>query len=173
MNALRNPIFALPVALFGALIVATSAGCVGVTALKPDAKTDDVRAAWGTPTSIAKTSGGERWVYSSAPEGRTVWLVDFDGNGRLASRVQGLTLDRITKIGIGQSQPEVEALIGPSYWSLRYPFKRDELVHVYRFMDVVTPTCFYVGYNASGSVTSTGMQQENQAWSRFGMLRPC
>lgn len=149
------------------------AGCAGIAPLTPGASQADVRAAWGSPTGQVKSAAGERWTYSTAPEGREVWLVEFDASGRMLSRTQGLTMARITQVQNGQTQPEVEALIGPSYWTLRYPFKREELVHVYRFNDIITPTCFYVGYNASGVVTSTGMQEENRGPSRFGMARPC
>lgn len=154
-------------------LTALVSGCAGIAQLSPGASQAEVRAAWGTPTGQIKTATSERWTYSTAPEGREVWLVEFDAGGRMVSRTQGLTVARITKIQNGQTQPEVEALIGPSYWTLRYPFKREELVHVYRFNDIVTPTCFYVGYNASGVVTSTGMQEENRGPSRFGMARPC
>ena len=152
---------------------ALAAGCAGVVPLTTGASQTEVRAAWGTPTGQTKTAAGERWTYSGAPEGREVWLVEFDANGRMLSRTQGLTMARVTQIQNGLTQPDVEALIGPSYWTLRYPFKPEELVHVYRFNDIITPTCFYVGYNASGVVTSTGMQEENRGPSNFGMARPC
>lgn len=154
-------------------LTACLSGCAGIAPLSPGASLAEVRAAWGTPTGQTKTALGERWTYSTAPEGREVWLVEFDAGGRMLSRTQGLTMARITQIQNGQTQPEVEALIGPSYWTLRYPFKPEELVHVYRFNDIITPTCFYVGYNASGFVTSTGMQEENRGSSNFGMARPC
>lgn len=103
--------------------------------------------------------------------GRQVWLLDFDVNGRLTSRVQGLTIERIVQVQNGQTQAEVEALLGPSYWSLRYPFRQDELVHIYRFDDILAPMCFYVGYNDNAVVTSTGMQEEERSRHRIG--RPC
>ena len=166
MNAIRHfPAFS---ALFALL-----AGCVGLAPLAPGASQTEVRAAWGAPTVQTKTVAGERWTYSTGPEGRTVWLLEFDAGGRLVSRTQGLTLARVTQVRNGQTQPDVEALIGPSYWTLRYPFRPEELVHVYRFNDIITPTCFYVGYNASGVVTSTGMQEENRDHSGFGRTRPC
>jgi hypothetical protein len=157
-------------ALFSSLIV-TVAGCAGVAQLQPDASQADVRAGWGAPTLQEKTVTGARWTYSTAPMGRQVWLLDFDANGRLVSRVQGLTIERISRVQNGQTQAEVEALLGPSYWSLRYPFRRDELVHIYRFDDILAPMCFYVGYNDSAVVTSTGMQEEDRSRDRLG--RPC
>ena len=152
-------------------VAALIAGCAGVAQLAPNATQADVRATWGTPTLQAKTTNGERWTYSTAPMGRQVWLLDFDANGRLTSRVQGLTIERIVQVQNGQTQAEVEALLGPSYWSLRYPFRQDELVHIYRFDDILAPMCLYVGYNDKAVVTSTGMQEEDRSRHRIG--RPC
>ena len=150
-----------------------SAGCVGIAPLAPGATQAEVRSAWGATALQAKTASGERWTYSTGPEGREAWLLEFDANGRMVSRTQGLTLTRVTQVKNGLTQPEVEALIGPSYWTLRYPFRPEELVHVYRFNDIITPTCFYVGYDNAGVVTSTGMQEEDRGRSKFGMTRPC
>ncbi len=162
----------------GALVLLVGlAGCVSLRPLAIGATTAEVRAAWGTPTTTARlpagAGGGERWAYSSAPEGRTVQILHFDAAGKLTANVQGLTPERVAKVTVGQTADEVEALIGPSYWSLRYPFRQDELVHVYRFMDGTFPTCFYVGYDASGRVSSTGSRDEDRP--ERGMLpgRPC
>ena len=159
--------------LVAALISAAAviAGCAGVAQLAPNASQADVRAAWGVPTLQAKTANGERWTYSTAPMGRQVWLLDFAVDGRLTSRVQGLTIERIAQVQNGQTRAEVEALLGPSYWSLRYPFRQDELVHVYRFDDILAPMCLYIGYNDKAVVTSTGMQEEERSRRRIG--RPC
>ena len=67
-------------------LVALLAGCVGVTPLAPGASQSEVRAAWGAPTVQTKTAAGERWTYSTAPEGRTVWLLEFDAGGRKIGR---------------------------------------------------------------------------------------
>ena len=156
-----------------AIVASTTTGCVGVTALKPGGTQADVRAAWGAPTVLKKTASGERWTYSTAPEGNRVFLLDFDGSGRLLGQVQGLTLERVGQIKNGFAQADVEALIGPSYYTVRYPFKQDELVHIYRFQNGPFAACFYVGYDAVGVVTSTGMGDENKKRGRFGLMRPC
>lgn len=158
-----------------ALTIMTSfiVGCAGVGTLKPGASQAEVRAAWGTPTVAKKTTTGERWTYSTAPEGNRVFLLEFDGGGRLLSQVQGLTLERVSQIKNGSAQADVEALIGPSYYSIRYPFKREELVHIYRFQNGPVAACFYVGYDAAAVVTSTGMGDENRERGRFGLMRPC
>jgi len=155
-------------------LLALPAGCGVLQPLESGASSAQVRAAWGSPTTQvrlpAADGGGERWAYSSAPEGRTVQILTFDAAGKLLSNVQGLTPQRVAQIAVGQTQGEVEALIGPSYWSLRYPFRPDELVHVYRFMDGTFPTCFYVGYGSDGRVSSTGSREEDKA---VRVMRPC
>lgn len=156
-----------------ALIAMLLAGCAGMTALTTGQSQADVRAAWGTPTSTGKTAAGERWVYATAPEGRETWLLDFDREGHLQKQVQGLTYDRVSGIREGQTQADVEAAIGPSYYAYRYPFRQEELVHVYRFMDHLVPTCFYVSYGANGVVTSTGMREEPRGTGMPGLARPC
>ena len=156
-----------------AIMTGVAAGCAGVTALKSGETQAQVRAAWGTPTVVKTTPTGERWTYSTAPEGNRVFLLEFDGGGRLLSQVQGLTLDRVSPIKNGFAQASVEALIGPSYYTVRYPFKQEELVHIYRFQNGPFAACFYVGYDAAGVVTSTGMGDENRERGRFGLMRPC
>ena len=165
--------FAAVTAIVAIVAAALTAGCVRVTALSSGESQTGVRAAWGAPTVIGQTASGERWTYSTAPEGNRVWILEFDRSGRLLSQVQGLTLDRIGLVKPGQSQADVEALLGPSYYTIRYPFKRDELVHIYRFQNVQVAQCFYVGYDASALVASTGMGDEKRERGRFGLMRPC
>ena len=155
------------------IMAGVAAGCAGMTALKSGETQAQVRAAWGTPTVVNAMATGERWTYSTAPEGNRVFLLEFDSGGRLLSQVQGLTLNRISQIKNGFAQANVEALIGPSYYTIRYPFKQEELVHIYRFQNGPFAACFYVGYDAAGVVTSTGMGDENRERGRFGLMRPC
>lgn len=163
----------LHLALPALLIALLVGGCAGFTPLKTGDSSADVRSHWGSPTLTQKTAAGERWIYSTAPEGREVWLLDFDSNGHLVNQVQGLTLQRLAQIQNGQKQAEVEALIGPSYYTIRYPFRQEELVHIYRFHDAQIPTCFYVGYDSAGIVTSTGMREEDRKSHLTGLTRPC
>ena len=72
-----------------ALTIMTSfiVGCAGVGTLKPGASQAEVRAAWGTPTVAKKTTTGERWTYSTAPEGNRVFLLEFDSRDALSQTV--------------------------------------------------------------------------------------
>lgn len=162
-----------PFLLLGTATALLVTGCAGFISLKTGDSQTDVRSRWGSPTLTQKVASGERWVYSTAPEGREAWLLDFDASGRLTNQIQGLTIERITLVKNGQKQSDVEMLIGPSFYTLRYPFRPEELVHVYRFQDVQTPTCFYVGYGSAGIVTSTGMREEDRRSTLPGLTRPC
>lgn len=153
------------------LSVILVASCASPSTLKLNSTHAEVRASVGAPTTQQKTATGERWAYSTAPEGSHVWLLDFDSSGRLISSVQGLTFERIQRVREGDSQEQVEALLGPSYWSLRYPDRPREITHVYRFSQDAKPMCFYVGYDSQAIVTGTGMQQEERTPPRLG--RPC
>lgn len=146
-------------------------GCANLLPQQIGATQNAVRAALGPPTLMMKTGSGERWAYSSAPEGKLTWLYDFDASGRVVSRIQALTIERMSMVKNGQTQAEVESLIGPSYWTLRYPLKREELVHVYRFDDKALPMCFYVAYGTANTVVDIGMQEEIR--SAFRSPRPC
>ena len=154
-----------------AVCVLLAAGCANMRFMEIGATQEAVRAALGTPSLQVKSSNGERWAYGTAPEGKVTWLYDFDAAGRVAARTQALTMERISQLKNGQTKAEVEAMIGPSYWSLRYPFKQEELVHVYRFEDAALSMCFYVGYDATDTVVSTGMQEEIRSSMRTS--RPC
>ncbi len=147
------------------------AGCASFSSVKINSTQAEVRASLGAPTTQTKTATGERWAYSTAPEGLQVWILEFDSAGKLVSNTQGLTFDRAQRVRDGDTQEQVEALLGPSYWSLRYPDRPSEITHVYRFNQGVTPMCFFVGYDAKAIVTSTAMQQEERTPPRPG--RPC
>ena len=168
MNTTKKSKFTIALLLALALF---APGCANMRAMEIGATRDAVRATLGAPSLQFKTGNGERWAYSTAPEGKLTWLYDFDAAGRVVSRTQALTMARIAQISNGQTKAEVEATIGPSYWSLRYPYKQEELVHVYRFEDAALPMCFYVGYDATNTLISTGMQEEIRSSMR--MARPC
>ena len=153
------------------LLVLTLVSCASLRPMPMGATQADVRAALGAPSLQSKTGSGERWAYSTAPEGKLTWMYDCDAAGRMVSRTQALTIDSIARVSNGQTLADVELLIGPSYWSRRYPFRQDEWVQVYRFDDVALPMCFYVGYNAANVVVSTAMQEEIR--SSLRMSRPC
>ena len=95
----------------------------------------DVLKTWGQPTaSYTLPQGGERLEYASGPEGRTTWMIDLDGAGRVTQARQVLDEAEFMRL---QSQPvlsrdEVLRWIGTpgerrgargggQTWSWRYP----------------------------------------------------
>lgn len=161
----------MPLRLAVISLVGALSGCAAVSTIAPGSSTSDVTQRWGQPDRRDRSAAGERWIYTTLPEGRQVWRFDFDTGGRLLRQSQGLTLAQLSQIHEGMQQTAVEHEIGPSYWSLRYPYRPDELVHVYRFLADTIPMCFYVGYGDDGLVKSTGMQPEDR--SNRSLHRPC
>jgi hypothetical protein len=117
----------------------------------------DVKAKWGSPSVTRKTAFGERWIYTTAMEGRETWFVDFDEVGKAKPPVQVLTPERVSSLRIGMQIDEVESTIGPKYYELRYPFKSDQPVHIYRYLrSPHEAVCLYVHYSAQGKVVEIG-----------------
>jgi len=150
-------------------------GCMPRSALKERATRDEVRASWGAPWAVKPGAPGavaERWIFTNAPDGgRETWFVNFDDGGKLVDYTQVLTEQRTQQIRAGQTQTEVEAIIGPSYYTMRFPFKPEELTHIYRYMTPNQPICFYVIYDNAAKVISTGTR--NDRIGNPGLERPC
>ena len=146
-------------------------GCASVADVAAGSRREAVLEKLGAPTERSTLAGGERFVYSGGAEGRETWMFEFDASGNLVKRFQARTMERISQVSVGLKQGEVEALLGSSKWTKRFPFLPDELVYIYRFSDDRVPMCFYVAYNTSAIVVSTGMQKEMLGTDRWGP--PC
>jgi hypothetical protein len=90
---------------------------------------------WGSPTATYALGGGaKRLEYASGPYGRTTWMIDVDGGGRvtqtrqvlseaefsLVQSEQGLTAQRLL-LWIGTPGERRGARGGGQTWSWRYP----------------------------------------------------
>ncbi len=127
----------------------------------PGGTRDDVAAKWGPPKQVKRIGSRERWVYTTAMEGRETWFVEFDTNGRASNPVQVLTNERILGLRVGMNVDEVEDLIGPKYYELRYPFKKEEAVHIYRFLrSEREAVCLYVHYSPELRVNEIGYRPD-------------
>jgi hypothetical protein len=123
-------------ALLGAVVLA---GCAGFGAPQgPAAGTAqaDVLARWGQPTArYTLPGGGTRLEYATGPFGRTTWMVDTDGAGRVVQSRQVLNerdflelqqqegLDRegvLRRIGTPGERQAI-GWTGGEFWSWRYP----------------------------------------------------
>lgn len=160
-------------ALSVAVVVALLAGCTSMTVVAPGASKADVRAIMGTPTSLATHANGERWIYSAIPDSYTVQFVDFDREGRVLGRMQALTAERVAQVVAGLTRLQVEALIGPSFYTTRSFMNPDEVRHVYSYMKGAIATCFYVEYGGNSVVTQTGSRPEDARDRQSSALRRC
>jgi hypothetical protein len=142
------------------LFIAICGGCVHsprLDSFPENASANDVRAKWGPPTQTKKKPSGERWIYSTAMEGRETWFVEFDASGKAQQPLQVLTQERVNSLKLGMGMEDVENLIGPKYYELRYPFKSDQPVHIYRYLrSPHEATCLYVHYSPQGLVIEIG-----------------
>ena len=84
----------LSILLSRALLMAAAvlAGCAGpgITALRTGADEAELRQLWGEPTSRYALPAGSRLEYATGPYGRTTWMVDLDGDGRVLGAQQVL-----------------------------------------------------------------------------------
>ena len=124
----------------GAVVMALALGLLGGCA-SPDgaqfgAQRADVVARLGAPVSAAPLpGGGERLLYSAQPSGFTVFLLDFDAQGRLVQREQVLTQARLAAIPVGQwTVADVQRTFGPPMRVERVA-RFDGDIWTYRFMD--------------------------------------
>lgn len=148
------------------------AACAPSGILKERSTREEVRASWGEPKQVKPRASGERWIFTTAPDGgRVTWFVDFDETGRLGNYVQVLTEERAMQVKPGWTRAQVEDWLGPSYYSIRFPLKREEITHIYRYMKPDIPICFYVDYDLADKVIATGTR--NDRVGNPGLERPC
>ena len=110
-------------------------GACATPALPAAAPKVDVLKTWGQPTATyALPQGGERLEYASGPEGRSTWMIDLDGAGRVTQARQvlgeaeffrlqsatGLRADDVLR-WIGSPGERRGARGGGQTWTWRYP----------------------------------------------------
>jgi hypothetical protein len=152
------------------LSACASSNLLNVT--KASGSKESVQAAFGKPAVTKVLPDGERWIYTTAPEGRETWFVEFDASGQVRSQTQVLTDERVARIRVGQSLGDVEDLIGPSYFTLQYTTKPNELAHIYRFARPDAAICLYVHVDRANKVVSVGTADDVLGRSS-GLRRPC
>ena len=140
-----------------ALALAALAGCAGTygpQGLKTGASLNEVTAALGPPTGRYPRAGGERVEYARGPYGKHTYMLDFDGQGRLAGWEQVLTEEKFDTLRAGATRDEVLFMLGhPSDQRMLAWQKRT--LWSYRYDD---PFCrwFQVGLDVSGRVVDIG-----------------
>jgi hypothetical protein len=100
----------------------------------PGTSREEVLRAWGTPTARYPLRPGERLEYATGPSGRTTWMFDVDGNGRLtqarqvlnerefeAAQASSLTGEQLLlRLGT-PGERKGGGYAGGQVWSWRYP----------------------------------------------------
>jgi len=119
------------------LTAAAFVAACAAPSIQPGEPADAVLRAFGSPTArYALPEGGERIEYASGPFGRTTWMVDVDGAGRVkaarqvlgeaqfaefAQRVAGMPREAVLReLGTPGERSRVRFPAGET-WSWRYP----------------------------------------------------
>jgi hypothetical protein len=137
------------------------ASCSVPGSMKPGQDEAAVSAAAGRPTAVVKLpDGGMRWQYSGQPFDQSVWNIDFDAKGRVASVEQMMTDAAFARIRSGHdTRAEVLRDFGPPAEAFSFRLQ-NETAWMYRYF---THGGFYaamfVYFDPAGVVkrTETGM----------------
>ena len=111
-------------------------GCAYPTQFKPGASAQTVQTELGKPYSVLPLAdGGERWLYSTQPEGREAFQMRFGADGRLQATEQMLTAEKFGAIPWGKyTQQQLLQDFGPPMEVTQvYSFKGN--VFTYRYWD--------------------------------------
>lgn len=133
----RRPTLARARAGAAALAVSVLAGGCAMTPPLPGQPREGVLAAWGQPTArYPMPAGAERLEYATGPFGRTTWMVDVDGGGRVTAarqvlneahfaefqtRAPGMRRDELLRTLGTPGERHGAGLMGGETWSWRYP----------------------------------------------------
>jgi hypothetical protein len=116
-----------------ALAVALLSGCA-LPPPAPGSGREDVLRTWGRPTARYGLPAGERLEYATGPNGRTTWMIDVDGAGRVVRSRQ--VLNELEFEAVQAASLTAEQLLhrlgtpgerrgggyaGGQVWSWRYP----------------------------------------------------
>lgn len=126
-RALSLPLLAATLALLGA--------CAAMQVPLPATGQSEaeVIGRMGPPTGrYTLPAGGQRLEYATGPYGRTTWMVDLDGAGKVTGSFQALTEANFLKVRDGMARDEVLRMLGRpadrageymnrQTWSWRYP----------------------------------------------------
>jgi outer membrane protein assembly factor BamE (lipoprotein component of BamABCDE complex) len=134
-------------------MAAAIVGCASPDFVQPGAQRDAVAQRLGAPLSRAPLAdGGERWVYSSQPSGRTAHHLDFDAQGRLRDVQQVLTPQRLQSIEVDRwTADQLRATFGPPAMQERVALF-DGQVWTYRFYEDFTPRFAHLYVDRAGIV---------------------
>jgi hypothetical protein len=131
-------------------------GCQSMSPLQMGVPVEQARATLGEPTQSHTTASGPRLIYSFAPGGASVRVLDFDKQGRMVRDYEAMHIAVFSRIKTGLQKWEVERELGPAFWYSRYRVSSN-LSGVYRFSEGSARRCFYVEYDKAERVVATAM----------------
>jgi hypothetical protein len=131
-------------------------GCQSMSPLQLGVPVEQARATLGEPTQSHTTSNGPRLIYSFAPGGASVRVIDFDKQGRMVRDYEAMHIVVFSRIKVGLQKWEVERELGPAFWYSRYRVSSN-MSGVYRFSEGSSRRCFYVEYDNAERVVATAM----------------
>ena len=148
-NALRR----LGIGVSALVLAGLLSACASPDREKPGASRAEVLSRLAPPYSATALAGGtERLLYSTLPEGRRVFHLDFDAAGRLQRIEQVLTFTRFSAIALNQwTRTDVERSFGPPALVERVA-RFDGDVWTYRFFENNDPRFAHIHIDRAGTV---------------------
>jgi hypothetical protein len=141
-----------------AILLAGCAATVG-SRVQPGMTESEVLGVGGKPVREHKLPNGDTaWEYTLQPTGYFTWRVVIGPDGRVKEVRNLATYENSLKIAEGMTEPEVEAIMGPTfireaYWTGNYSIG-------YRYMDDATFMMLTVLMSKSARVTGTIWQPD-------------
>ena len=124
----------------------------------------DVRKLFGDPAAVRDITGGKGLIYPLGPEGPHTLLVKIDGKGKYQGREDLLTRGNFERVTPGLKELDVLVMLGRPGRAEKNPLKQQSSWQ-WRFLDGHDTRIFVVTFDASGTVTSTAIEDDPR---RFG-----
>ena len=124
----------------------------------------DVRKLFGEPAAVRDITGGKGLIYPLGPEGPHTLLMKIDGKGKYQVREDLLTRPNFERVTPGLKELDVLVMLGRPGRAEKNPLKQQSSWQ-WRFLDGHDTRIFVVTFDASGTVTSTAIEDDPR---RFG-----
>jgi hypothetical protein len=124
----------------------------------------DVRKLFGDPAAVRDITGGKGLIYPLGPEGPHTLLIKIDGKGKYQGREDLLTRPNFERLTPGLKELDVLVMLGRPGRAERNPLKQQSSWQ-WRFLDGHDTRLFVVTFDATGTVTSTAIEDDPR---RFG-----
>src|SRR5512144_2418965 len=160
-------------AMTAALALGLLGACANYASITPGTPAAAVESHSGKPSRVwPDAGGGSTWEYPMGPQGRYTYMVRMGPEGRVARVDQVLDWTTFRRIVPGMPMAEVEHLLGRPYSRVAFPLT-GQTAWAWRFMETVTPRCFYAYEGADHRVAATGARDEWPGTLGTGLEIPC